>query len=172
MNGDAVEVVHPERADEAGRVCRPGRMGPRGVGVEHRVIDDQLAASLEEVAECLRPVFTLEGVLPFDQLPGQLAPLPAQLVAQPGELLLLRQVPLPCLEPLVVLHHLMGCHVTPPSQALLAKRRVGRPTALTFPLGPPPRTSQDRRLSASRKGSILTDDLGLCPTHASILVTR
>ena len=86
-------------------------MGPRGVGVEHRVIDDQLAASLEEVAERLRPVLALEGVLLLDELPGQIAPLPAQLVAHPGELLLLRQVLLPCLEPLVVFHHLVGCHV-------------------------------------------------------------
>src|SRR5438105_9667931 len=122
MDGDAVEVVHPEGADEAGRVLRPGRMGSRGVGVEHGVIDDQLAVSLEEVAECLRPVLALEGVLLFDELPGQIAPLAAQLVAHPGELLLLRQVPLPCPEPLVVLHHLVGCHVI-----LLLKLSRGRP---------------------------------------------
>src|SRR5207302_291679 len=97
-------------------------MGSRGVGVEHGVIDDQLAVSLEEVAECLRPVLALEGVLLFDELPGQIAPLAAQLVAHPGELLLLRQVPLPCPEPLVVLHHLVGCHVI-----LLLKLSRGRP---------------------------------------------
>src|SRR5262245_37812218 len=82
------------------------------------MIDHQLAASLEEVAECLPPVLALEGVMLFDELPGQIAPLPAQLIAHPGELLLLRQVPLPCLEPLVVLHHLVGCHRIPPPQAL------------------------------------------------------
>src|SRR5882762_7030089 len=118
MDGDAVEVVHPEGADEAGRVPCPGRMGPRGVGVEHGVVDDQLAASLEDVAERLRPALALEGVLLFDELPGQIASLPAQLVTHPGELLLLRQVPLPCPEPLVVSHHLVSCHVIPPPQAL------------------------------------------------------
>src|SRR6266446_10001049 len=92
-------------------------MGPRGVGVEHRVIDHQLAASLEELAERLRPVLALEGVLLFDKLPGQIAPLPAQLVTHPGELLLLRQVPLPRPEPLVVFHHLASCHVIPPSSS-------------------------------------------------------
>src|SRR6266850_2612835 len=127
MDGDAVEVVYPEGADEAGRVLCPGRMGPRGGGIEHRVIDDQLAASLEEVAECLRPVLALEGVLLFDELPGQVAPLPAQLVAHPRELLFLRQVLFPCREPLVVLHHLVSCHVIPPPQALATLRPGSRP---------------------------------------------
>src|SRR5215203_5037209 len=77
VDGDAVEVVHPERTDEAGRVRRPGRMGAGGVWVEHRVIDDQLAATLEEVAECLAPVLALEGVVIFDEFPRQLPPLPA-----------------------------------------------------------------------------------------------
>src|SRR5438876_6890792 len=103
-------------------------MRPRGVGIEHRMIDNQLAASLEDVAERLRPVLALEAVLLFDELPGQIAPLAAQLVTHPGELFLLRQVPLPCPEPLVVLHDLVGFHVTPPPQDL------GRPT---FP-GPHP----------------------------------
>src|SRR5882672_1283770 len=127
MDGDAVEVVHPEGADEAGRVRCPGRMGPRGGGVEHRVIDDQLAASLKEVAECLRPVLALEGVWLFDEVPGQVAPLPAQLVAHPGELLFLRQVLFPCREPLVVLHHLVGCHVIPPSHALYVGPQESKP---------------------------------------------
>ena len=86
-------------------------MGPRRVGVEHRVIDDKLAAPPEEVAECLLPMLPLEGVLLFDELPRQVAPLSAQLVAHPRELLLLCQVPLPRLEPLVVLHHLVTWHV-------------------------------------------------------------
>src|SRR5437879_2191927 len=102
-------------------------MGPRGGGAEHRVIDDQLAATLEEVAECLRPALALEGIVLFDKLPRQIAPLPAQLVAHPGEVLLLRQVLLPCFEPLVVLHHLVGCHVTPPPQALATLRPGFRP---------------------------------------------
>src|SRR2546425_12578456 len=117
--GDAVEVVHPEGADEARRVGCPGRMTARGVGIEHRVIDDQLAASLEDIAERLRPALALEGVLLFDELPGQIAPLPAQLVTHPGELLLLRQMPLPCPEPLVVFHHLVSCHVILPPRALV-----------------------------------------------------
>src|SRR5258705_2641525 len=92
-------------------------MGPRGVGVEHRVIDNQLASSFEDVAERLRPVLALEGVLLFDELPGQIAPLPTQLVTHPSELLLLRQVLLACLEPLVVFHHLVSCHLIPSSSA-------------------------------------------------------
>jgi hypothetical protein len=82
--------------------------GTRRVGVEHRVIDDKLAAPPEEVAECLLPMLPLEGVWLFDELPRQVAPLPAQLVAHPRELLLLCQVPLPRLEPLVVLHYRSG----------------------------------------------------------------
>ena len=54
---------------------------------------------------------TMVAVSLLDELPRQIAPLPAQLVAHPGKLLLLRQVLLPCLEPLVVLHHLVSCHV-------------------------------------------------------------
>src|SRR3989441_9461852 len=100
-------------------------MGPRGVGVEHRVIDHQLAASLEEVAERLRPALALEGVLLFDELPGQIAPLPAQLVTHPGELLLLRRVLLPRPEPLVVFHHLVSCHVIPPSSSSRDSLRPG-----------------------------------------------
>ena len=66
-------------------------MGSSGVGAEHGVIDDQLAASLEDLAECLPPVLAFEGVWLLDELPGQIAALPVQLVAQPGELLLLRR---------------------------------------------------------------------------------
>src|SRR5262247_3595963 len=111
MDGDPVEVVHPERADVAGRVRRPWRVRPRRFRVEHRVIDDELTAPPEEVAQCLRPVLALEDVLLFHELPRQVAPLPAQLVAHPRELLLLCQVPLPRLEPFVVLHHLVTWHV-------------------------------------------------------------
>src|SRR4030095_259396 len=93
-------------------------MRSRGVGVEHRVIDDQLAASREDVAERLGPLLALESVGLSPELPGEIAPLLAQLITHPGELLLLRQVPLPCLEPLVVFHHLVCCHVIHPPQAL------------------------------------------------------
>src|SRR4030081_4044040 len=102
-------------------------MRSRGVGIEHRGIDDQLAASLEDVAERLRPALALEGVLLFDELPGQFAPLAAQLVTHPGELLLLRQVPLPRPEPLVVFHHPVTCHVIPPPLALATLRPGSRP---------------------------------------------
>src|SRR5437660_12577283 len=91
-------------------------MGPHGVGVEHRVIDNQLAASREEVAECLLPVLALESVLLLDELPGQIAPLPAQLVAQPGDLPFLPHGLLPCPEPPAALHHPAGCQVIPPLQ--------------------------------------------------------
>src|SRR5712664_1792838 len=102
-------------------------MGTRGGGAKLRVRDDQLAASFEEVAECLRPALALEGVLLFDELPGQIAPLPAQLVTHPGELLLLRQGVFPCPAPLVVFHHLVSCHVLPPPHALATLRARFRP---------------------------------------------
>ena len=53
------------------------------------MIDDQLAASGEEVGERLLTVRPVEDI-PFLHLdPGQFTPLGAQLIAQPGEFLFL-----------------------------------------------------------------------------------
>ena len=78
------------RCDRPGRNSR--RNPPRHSGTEHKMLDDQLAAAVEEVGEGLLPVRAVEHILLFELDPGQFAPLRAQLVAQPRELFLLRQM--------------------------------------------------------------------------------
>ena len=56
---------------------------------EHEVVDEQLGAAVEEIGEGLRAVLGPEPVLLLDPDPRQPAPLPGQLVAAAGELLLL-----------------------------------------------------------------------------------
>src|SRR5207248_1238421 len=80
--GRRVEVVGPERTALAALVI---------VRREHEVVDDELAASVEELWERLAPVGTDEDILLLDALPGKLPSPGAQLVAEPRELLLLRQ---------------------------------------------------------------------------------
>src|SRR5205085_5244814 len=58
---------------------------------EHEVVDEQLGAAVEEIGEGLRTVLGLEAVVLLEWDRGQLAPLPGQLVAAAGELLLLLQ---------------------------------------------------------------------------------
>src|SRR5438034_1864677 len=93
-----VEVVGPERAALAAGVV---------VRSEHEVVDDELAPALEELGEGPLAVRRVEDVLLLDAFPRQRAPLFAQLVAEPGELLLLRQQRRACLDPLVVLNNLV-----------------------------------------------------------------
>jgi hypothetical protein len=52
------------------------------------MVDEQLAAAIEQLSQLARAVVRVEAVLLLDPDPRQLAPLPRQLVAQPGELLL------------------------------------------------------------------------------------
>src|ERR1019366_8138485 len=92
VDGDAVEVVHPERAVWAARVDRPRRVRSRGFGVEHGVVDDQLTPAVEHLAQRLHAALALELVVLLDQLPRELTPLAAQLVAESRELLLLDEV--------------------------------------------------------------------------------
>src|SRR5262249_43968737 len=92
MNHVRVEVVGPERAALAADVV---------LGREHEVVDDQLAAAVEQVGERLLAVRALEDVLLLDRLPGQGLPLPGHLVAGARELLLLSKELLARLEPLV-----------------------------------------------------------------------
>src|SRR5260370_41811447 len=73
MGNHSVEVVRPEEAVLAPDV--PIRL----VG---EVIYDKLAAAAKEVRQSLSAVLAFEYVLFLDALPGQLAPLPAELFAQ------------------------------------------------------------------------------------------
>src|SRR5579863_43398 len=82
VNVDAVEVVGPERAALAPRL--PGR-------IEHEMVDDELRFSREQVGQGLLAGGPVENVSLLHPLPGQIAPLGAQLIAQPRELLLLDQ---------------------------------------------------------------------------------
>src|SRR5205809_7226873 len=68
------------------------------------MIDDQLAASVEEIGERLLAVRPLEDIPLLHPDPGQLAASPAQLIAQTGEFLLLAQVLLARNEPLLSSH--------------------------------------------------------------------
>src|SRR5262245_56004010 len=76
---DAVEVVGPERAGLAPRV--PVRR-------EHEVVDGELAPRAEELSERFLAARPVEDVRLVDLLPRELAALAAEIVAQPGELLL------------------------------------------------------------------------------------
>ena len=51
------------------------------------MIDDQLAASLEEVGDRLRAIQTIKAVWLLDLDPGELAPLATSLITQPGQFL-------------------------------------------------------------------------------------
>jgi len=100
----AVDVVGQERAAWA------ALLPPR---TEHEVIDDQLAAPVEQVGEGLLPVRPLEDVALLDPHPGQLAALGAQPIAQPGEFLLLAQELLARSEPVLARHKTVLHRVTP-----------------------------------------------------------
>jgi hypothetical protein len=82
MHDDAVDVVALERTADA-------RIGP--ARTEHEMLDDELAAPGEEIAQRLFPVGAVEHVLLVDPDPRQRAALGAQLVAPPGPRLLLGQ---------------------------------------------------------------------------------
>src|SRR6266536_5373237 len=88
-----VEVVGPERADRAAGFV---------LGIEHEVIDDQLAAAVEELGQCLLAFGSVEDILLLDRLPGQRLPLSGQLVTRASELLLLREQLLARRKPVVV----------------------------------------------------------------------
>jgi hypothetical protein len=78
----AVDVVGLERAARAGGVP---------IGVIHQVMDDELAAPLEEVGERLPAFRRVEYIRLLDLHPGQRTPFRAQAVTRPHVLLLLDQ---------------------------------------------------------------------------------
>jgi hypothetical protein len=84
MDGGPGEAVCGVRAADAAGV-RPAVDGR----AEHEVVDQQLRAPVEELGQRLRPVLGLEAVVLLDRDPRQLLPLPGELVASAGELLLL-----------------------------------------------------------------------------------
>src|SRR5215813_13797937 len=116
MRRDAIEAVCPERAVLAAFVpVRP----------VHEVIDQQLAAALEQLRKGLAAVRPVEDVLFLHLHPRQCAALLAQSVALPGKLLLFGQKPRTGIEPLILRNdrmishgNLMGehCGVTRPHQ--------------------------------------------------------
>src|SRR3989440_1327266 len=111
----AVEVVHPEGAREAGGVLGPGRVLRCRLRVEHRVVDHQLSAPVEKLIERPFALQPLEHILLLDQLPRQVAPRLAQLVAERRELLLLDEVLLARLDPFLVRNDLVLHALYPPT---------------------------------------------------------
>src|SRR6476646_3176146 len=55
------------------------------IGAEHEMVDDQLAASFEEIGQCDLPVRTVENVLLVDFHPREGATLGGELIAHPGK---------------------------------------------------------------------------------------
>ena len=68
---------------------------------EHEVVDEQLRAAVEQLAQRLGALVGVEPVVLLNANPRQLAPLPRKLVAQPGVLLLAVEQLLACGEPFV-----------------------------------------------------------------------
>src|SRR5260370_4662864 len=92
MHESALDVVDLERAADAALLP---------AGAKHKMLDDQLAATVEEVSQHLRAVGSLEEVGLVDLDPRQFAAFGAQSVAQAGEFLFLRQMRLAGGQPLV-----------------------------------------------------------------------
>ncbi len=80
-----------QRADRVVQLERAADAAFRPVGTEHEVLDDKLAASVEQIGERLRAVGSVEHVVLFDLDPRQRAAFRAELVAQAGEFLFLAQ---------------------------------------------------------------------------------
>src|SRR5215472_4122786 len=107
MDGHPVQVVEPKRANRARRILGPWCAIARARWVEHRMIDDELTAAVEELRECPASFRALKHVLVLDRFPRKLAPRLAELIALSRELLLLDQMPFASLDPLVVGHDLV-----------------------------------------------------------------
>src|ERR1700687_4846954 len=87
----AVEVIGDERAARAALLP---------VRTEHEVIDDELAAPAEEIAQGLLAARSIEDVLLVHPHPGQLPPLGAERVPLPGKGLVLGEQLLSGAQPL------------------------------------------------------------------------
>src|SRR5262249_27642951 len=122
MDREAIETVGPERAALAGRL--PAR-------VEHEMLDDQLVMAAEQIRQRLLAVRPVENILLIHPLPGQLAALAAELVAQPGELLLLGEEALARLGPFVMRDHVVLHHRRTPFRACFSFFVSARPDLST-----------------------------------------
>src|SRR4051812_50077475 len=89
-----------ERAVDGVGHRRAGRAAGLVAGAEHEVVDEQLAAAVEQLRQRARAFVRLEAVLLFDANPGQLAPSPGQFVTQAGLLPFPSEPPLPGNPPL------------------------------------------------------------------------
>ena len=98
MHQGAADLVDLERAPDAA-------LGP--VGSEHEVLDDELAASVEQVGERPRAVRRVEHVGLVQPDPGQRAALGVEFVAHPGEGLFPGQELLAGREPLIARYDLV-----------------------------------------------------------------
>jgi len=82
MREDAVDVIDRERAADALRDRTRSH---------HEVLDEQLAATIEQAGQCHFAVRRIENVFLLHFDPWQVAALPRELIAQPGELFLFAQ---------------------------------------------------------------------------------
>src|SRR5215207_5542328 len=87
---------HPVNGVGNRRVDRAARLVARA---EHEVVDEQLRSSVEQLGEGPLAVVGIEAVVLLHPYPGQVAPLPRELVTEPGVLLLAYQQPLASGEP-------------------------------------------------------------------------
>jgi hypothetical protein len=93
---------------------RTARAGFVPIGVEHKVVDEELRAPSEQVDERGFAAFDVKGVFLVEAHPGQLPPLTGQLVVQAGQLLFGLQQIQPGSEPLVTVCGAMVRHWAPP----------------------------------------------------------
>src|SRR5215831_16815458 len=92
---------------------------------EHEVVDDQLAATGEELGQRLPALLALEAVFLPDRFPRQLAAQRRELITPARELFLLCEQGLACRQPLLMGYHAV-VHGVPPVPAL----SCGRPSSI------------------------------------------
>src|SRR5262249_39786431 len=119
-------IVGPERAALAPGV--PGR-------IEHEMLDDQLAAPVEQVAQGGLARRSLELIGLVDTLPRQRATQSAELVAQPGELLFLGEQLQALRQPFLTRNHPVLFHPSPPPPQRGLTIAEGRYLTHTLSLG-------------------------------------
>ena len=132
-------------------------------GTEHEMLDDQLDAAVEKIGERLLAVRPVEDILLLDLDPRQLAPSGAELVAQPGEFLLLDEQCLARGKPLIsnaircctvqLLCEATTSMIIPRTKArTVIRRRVDRATVIPrlaiWSSGPIGSTSRPRKIIA------------------------
>src|SRR5450432_3468257 len=104
MGQRSVDVIGQERA---------GRTTLRPFRTKHKMVDDQLAASVEEVRKRRRAVRSVEGIWFFNSLPGQLTALTAQLIPQLAKLLLFKKQLFARCNPFTLRHDLVVSNSRP-----------------------------------------------------------